>query len=95
MIDNQKEPLIRKIQVRTNFSYKSVIRILSKNNLKKINDVAKQVQKIYISKYYALGGKTPFHIAVEKGQLEICHLILQNINEKNPKVPFIYHVSRF
>ena len=46
MIDNQKEPLIRKIQVRTNFSYKSVIRILSKNNLKKIYDVAKQVQKI-------------------------------------------------
>ena len=56
MIDNQKEPLIRKIQLSTKFSYKSVMRILGKNNFKRMNELANQVQKIYTWKYYALQG---------------------------------------
>ena len=30
-------------------------------------------------------GKTPLHIAAEMGNLQVCHFIIENIEDKNPK----------
>ena len=75
----------------TNIDEEYLRKLISKINVGTATDLATTVRNVYprrgrnvnvITSYYA---NTPFHQAARNGHLLLCQLIIDNVNDKNPK----------
>ena len=77
MIDTQKEIWIRKIKIHIDCSQVTVKKILRIKNTGRLIALANQIQQLYTKEDF------PLHSAAKNGYLEIWHLIVENVQEKN------------